>query len=51
MYIEFPHCSFNSVSSQYYRQYYKDIKSPCFKNASFLKKCGKFCIKKVFMAT
>ena len=36
-FVDFPHCSFNTAFIKYQMQYYKEVKSPCFKNASFLK--------------
>ena len=50
-FVDFPHCRFNTAFIQYQRQYYKEVKSPCFKNESFLKKFGEFCIKMVSIAT
>ena len=50
-FVDFPHCSFNTAFFQCKRQYYKEVKSPCFKNASFLKKFLECCIKMVSIAT
>ena len=51
MFVDFPHCSFNTAFIQYYKQYYKEVKSPYFNNASLLTKFYVSCIKMVYIAT